>query len=117
MPDRLKAEQEITSIVSNLYQYCITSNKEAFLETTFEGYKIHSPSDYLSFRKFAGPMFDGFKLKPFPERLYFIRGSNLVFVYSEFGDCDSVLFGALTKESGSVGGVDFAYIDNRWIVW
>jgi len=117
MPDRLRAEQEITAVVSNLYNDCITSNKEGFLSTTLEGYKIHSPVDYVSLWMSCGPMFDSFKMKPFPENLYFIHGSNLVFVYSGFSDFSMVLFPGGTKESGFMSGAHFAYIGNHWVMW
>ncbi len=117
MPNSLRAEQEITLVVSNLYQACITRNKEEFSRLVFEGYKIHSPSEYLDVSSAAGHMFDWFALKPFPERLNFIHGRSLVFVYSDTTEFGTVLFPAATKESASVAGICFAYINNQWIMW
>ncbi len=114
LPERQKSDQELTSVVSNLYHICIAGNKEEFLVLTLAGYKIYSPSEYESVRNSVGPMFDGFDLKPYPERLHFIYGANLVFVYS---GSDMKLFEARSDKSCSVSGMHFAYIENQWISW
>ena len=117
MPTGQGAEQEVTLVVSNLYRACITKNKEEFLQIAFEGYKIHSPSEYLDVLGGVGALFDGFELDPFPNRVHFIHGRNLLFVYSDTSDSGTVLFPAATKYAASVAGVDFAYVGNHWIVW
>ena len=129
LPNRLRSEQEITTIVRNLYQDYVTSNKEDFVRTTLEGCKIYSPADYHSYMDddTIGRAFHYFKLKPFPEKLYFIHGNNLVFVYSGNLSQNSLFENQIfldseghedpTKESCSVAGINFAYIEKRWVVW
>jgi hypothetical protein len=121
LPDRLTAERELTTTVSNLYQTCITRNKAEFLRTTLAGCAIYSPSEVPALEDGVGSMFEGFQLKPFPGKLNFIHGKNMVFVYSTIaGDAfppSMVLFESRSANSCSVSGALFAYVGKRWIAW
>jgi len=116
LPNCQQAEQEIGTIVRELYNCYISGKKQEFMRIALEGYCRHSPSEYENIASAMGPMFDGLKLKSFPEELHFVYGSNLVRVYSSIVDNEMVLFEGKAN-SASVDCLDFAYIDGRWVVW
>jgi hypothetical protein len=116
-PAALQAEQEIAATVKTLYQACISSNSDKFCRMTLAGYKHHSPAEYQDVRSATATMVKSIKLKPFPGKLHFLHGSNLVCVYSCIVDDQLVLFESDVPHSSSIGSVDFAYIDGHWIVW
>ena len=117
MPDRASTERELTCLVSNLYENCSARNKDAFIRTSLEGYRIHSPSDYLDVMNTVESMFDSFSLMPFPEKLQFVHGSNLVVAFSCTNDNSFILFPPATEQSAAVSGIHFAYINKRWVAW
>jgi len=121
LPERLTAERELTTTVSNLYQTCVTRNKAEFLRITLAGYAIHSPSEVPALADGVGLIFEGFQLKPFPAKLNFIHGKNMVFVYSAITDnaraSSMLLFEPRSADSCSVAGVHFGRIGNQWVVW
>jgi len=117
LPNHMRAEQEIGAIVTNMYQTCVSSNWDEFCRITLEGYKKHSPAEYLDVTSGVRSMIRTFRPKAFPERLRFVFGKNLVYVYSCVVAGNKVLFESDEPDSCAVGAVEFAYIDGRWIVW
>lgn len=117
LPETVQAEKEIKIMVKKLYKICNSNDSDEFCRMTLEGYSYHSPAEHQDVKSATEAMAKNFKLKPFPAKLQFLRGSNLVCVYTSIADDHMVLFDSDVPNSCSVGSVDFAYIDGRWIVW
>lgn len=117
LPDDQRSEREIEALLRDVYGACVSSNKSEFLRIVLEGYSYHSPAECQDVMSAMGSMFESLKLKPFPDKFYFIHGNNLIRAYSDIVDGRMVLFESSITNSGSIGCIDFAHIDGRWIVW
>lgn len=117
LPPCRQAEQDIAAIVTNMYQAVILENWDEFCRIALEGYTLHNPAAYQAVMADVKTMMQTFQPQPFPDKLQFIHGSNLVCVYSRVIGGKKILFESEKTNSCNVGSVDFAYINGRWIVW